>query len=426
MPSFPTLDRDLKTNVLIVGGGLAGLLCAWELKQAGVNCILIEADRICYGVTGNTTAKITTQHGLIYDKLIREFGVEAAKCYYEANQNALDRYRKLAWRYPCDFENKDNYIYSTTDKAELVRELKALELLGTAADLVESPELPFLVAGAIRFREQAQFHPLKLAAAIAADLEIYERTTAREFGNGWVKTDSGVIKADAVIIATHFPIINKHGGYFLKMYQQRSYVLALENAGKVDGMYLDAAENGLSLRMHGNLLLLGGGGHRTGKQGGGWAYLESQAEKFFPQARIIRRWATQDCMTLDGVPYIGRYGRNTEGLFVATGFNKWGMTSAMVSAMLLAELVQGREHPWSQVFAPDRTVLRPQLAANLLESTVNLLTPTVPRCPHLGCALKWNRQEHSWDCPCHGSRFGADGILLDNPATGNVKTGRSE
>ncbi len=426
LPEFPGLDRDMATDVLIVGGGLAGLLCAHYLKQAGIDCILIEADRICHGVTRNTTAKITSQHGLIYDKLIREFDADTAKMYYEANQAALKRFRELAQRFPCDFESRDNYIYSTASKAALVREMKALRKIGAAADYVETVALPFPTAGAIRFRDQAQFHPLKLTAGIAGELKIYEHTPAREFGKGWVRTVGGTVKANAVVIATHFPIINKHGSFFLKMYQQRSYVLALENAGKVDGMYLDAAENGVSLRMHGDLLLLGGGGHRTGKQGGGWAYLEEQARKYFPEARIVCRWATQDCMTLDGIPYIGRYSRGTENLYVATGFNKWGMTSSMMSAMLLSELVQGKEHPWSGVFLPSRTVLRPQLALNAIESTVNLLTPTAPRCPHLGCALKWNPQEHSWDCPCHGSRFTEAGILLDNPATGNIKRSRSQ
>ena len=425
LPEFPKMERDLSADVVIVGGGLAGLLCAWELKEAGIDCVLIEADRICHGVTRNTTAKITSQHGLIYDKLIREFDADTAKMYYEANQAALECYRKLAKRFPCDFEAGDNYIYSTQTKAALVREMKALQRLGVEADPVETVDLPFPTVGGIRFRDQAQFHPLKFAAGIAGELEIYEHSPAREFGKGWVRTDGGIIKADAVIIATHFPIINKHGGYFLKMYQQRSYVLALEKAGVVDGMYLDAAENGLSLRMQGDLLLLGGGGHRTGKQGGGWAYLEEQAGKYFPEAKIVRRWAAQDCMTLDGIPYIGRYSRATENLYVATGFNKWGMTSSMVSAMLLSELVQGRDHPWTEAFSPSRTVLRPQLALNAIESTVNLLTPTAPRCPHLGCALKWNPQEHSWDCPCHGSRFTEDGLLLDNPATGNLKKRRS-
>ena len=421
IPVYPRLTGDLSVDVLIVGGGLAGLLCAWELKQAGIECAVIEADRICRGVSRNTTAKITSQHGLCYDKMIRTFDADTARIYWEANQTALSRYRALSEQFSCDMENQDNYIYSTAAKKELVREMKALERIGAHAELVEKLDLPFLVTGAIRVPNQAQFHPLKFAAGIAGELTVYEHTPAREFGDGWVRTGSGMIRAGATVIATHFPVINKHGAYFLKMYQQRSYGLALENAGSVDGMYLDAAENGSSLRMSGDLLLLGGGGHRTGKQGGGWAWLEEQAEKIFPKAKIVRRWAAQDCMTLDGIPYIGQYSKASEKLYVAAGFNKWGMTSAMVAAMLLPELIRGRKHPWMPVFDPSRRVLRPQLAVNALESAVNLLTPTVPRCPHLGCALKWNSQEHSWDCPCHGSRFSEDGRLLDNPATADIK-----
>ena len=130
-------------------------------------------------------------------------------------------------------------------------------------------------------------------------------------------------------------------------------------------------------------------------------------------------------MTLDGIPYIGRYSRRTPDLFVATGFNKWGMTSSMVAASILCDLVQDKENPYADVFRPDRSIMRKQLLTNGLETTANLLTPTAPRCPHLGCALKWNRQEHSWDCPCHGSRFTEEGTLLDNPATGNLK-GRTD
>lgn len=426
LPEFPSLDRDISVDALIVGGGLAGLLCAYHLKQAGIGCVLIEADRICRGVTGRTTAKITSQHGLVYEKLIREFDAETARTCYEANQAALARYRELAEQIPCGFEERDNYIYSTTSRKELDREMKALKRIGADAEFVESQSLPFPVAGAIRFPNQAQFDPLQFAAGIAKELTVYEHTPAREFGKGWVKTDQGTVNAGAVVIATHFPVINKHGAYFLKQYQQRSYVLALENAGDVGGMYLDAAENGLSLRNSGKYLLLGGGGHRTGKRGGGWAFLEEQARKYFPDAKIVRCWAAQDCMTLDGIPYIGRYGKHTESLYVATGFNKWGMTSAMVSATVLTESVQGRKHPWAAVFDPSRTMLRPQLALNAVEAAVNLLTPTVPRCPHMGCALKWNAQERSWDCPCHGSRFTEDGILVDNPSTDNMRNRRSE
>ena len=186
-------------------------------------------------------------------------------------------------------------------------------------------------------------------------------------------------------------------------------------------MYVDESERGLSFRSFGDLLLLGGGGHRTGQQGGGWKELRAFAKVHYPYAREVGHWATQDCMSLDGVPYIGQYSRRTPGLYVATGFNKWGMTSAMVAALMLSDRIAGHRSPYESVFSPSRSILRPQLAVNAAGAVLNLLTPTAPRCPHLGCALKWNPQEHTWDCPCHGSRFTEDGKLLDNPATGDLK-----
>ena len=430
LPEFPTLERDFHTEVLIVGGGLAGVLCAYQLAQEGVDYALIEADRICRGVSRNTTAKITSQHGLIYDKLLREFGAEKARLYWEANEAALEQYRLLAGKIDCDFETKDNYVYSSTSRKNLERELTALEELGIPAAFAEQLSLPLAAAGAIRFSNQAQLHPLKFVAGIAGGLRIYEHTAAREFVGKQVITDRGTVTASKIIVATHFPILNKHGGYFVKQYQQRSYVLALENAQRLDGMYLDEAQGGLSFRNYGELLLLGGGGHRTGKSGGGWAPLEAFARQNYPQAREMCRWATQDCMSLDGVPYIGPYSRETPQLYVATGFNKWGMTSSMAAAMVLRDLVLGRGNRFAPVFDPSRRSLRPQLLCNGLESAKNLLSFGPPRCPHLGCKLKWNSQEHTWDCPCHGSRFTSDGTLLDNPATGDLRknpsTGRKE
>ena len=164
---------------------------------------------------------------------------------------------------------------------------------------------------------------------------------------------------------------------------------------------------------------LGGGGHRSGKKGGGWQAPEQFAALHYPGAEIAARWATQDCMSLDHVPYIGQYAKSTPDLFVATGFNKWGMTSAMVSAEILTALVQGKPHPYADLYSPSRSSLHPQLFLNAAEAALSLLTPTVPRCPHMGCALKYNKAEHTWDCPCHGSRFQEDGALIDNPATDN-------
>ena len=421
LPRFERLNGDLKTDVLIIGGGIAGILCAWFLQQAGVDYALVEAETLCSGITKNTTAKITAQHGLIYHRLIREFGPDAAAQYLRANEEALRQYRALARRIDCDLEETDSYVYSLDDRRKLEQELRALETLGVPAEFTETLPLPFAVAGAVKFPGQAQFHPLKLAAGVARDLPIHEHTAARAFEKNTVVTDHGRIRANNIIVATHFPLLNKHGGYFLKLYQHRSYVLALEGAMDVRGMYLDAAENGISLRNYGPWLLLGGGGHRTGKPGGGWEELEAFARRYFPNSRETCRWAAQDCMTLDGVPYIGQYGRHTPGLYVATGFNKWGMTSSMTAAMVLSDLVQGKRNPYAAVFSPARTVLRPQLLANLAEATASLLTVSKPRCPHMGCALKWNPRERTWDCPCHGSRFTEDGELLDNPATGGLQ-----
>ena len=425
LPEFPPLEHDLQTDVLVIGGGLAGVLCAWRLAQDGVDYALIEGDRILRGVTRNTTAKLTSQHGLIYHKLLRQFDENTARLYWQANEAALEQYRQLAKDIDCDFEAKDNYVYAVDFVDELVKEMAALERLGIPAEFVNTVPLPVSAAGAVRFQNQAQFHPLKFAAGIVKDLRIFEHTAAREFLGSAVLTDKCKITARKIIVATHFPMNNKHGGYFLKMYQSRSYVLALENAEAVDGMFVDESGSGFSFRNYGDLLLLGGGGHRTGKHGGGWADLEAFAKKHYPNIKEKCRWATQDCMTLDGVPYIGHYSKRTPDMYVATGFNKWGMTSSMVAADLLCDLVQGRENPYASVFAPDRTVMRPQLAMNALEATKSLLTFTKPRCPHMGCALKWNPQEHSWDCPCHGSRFSEDGEVLDNPATGNMKNSRA-
>jgi hypothetical protein len=284
-----------------------------------------------------------------------------------------------------------------------------------------SPALPFSVAGALGFSDQGQFHPWKLAAHIAEDLKIYENTKALAFVGNRVQTPKGTITAKKIIVATHFPMNNKHGSYFLKLYQSRSYVLGLENVPGVDGMYVDENDRGLSFRNYGELLLLGGGGHRTGKPGGGWKGLEDFAKAHYPNARIRGRWATQDCMTLDDLPYIGQYSSRTPDLFVATGFNKWGMTNAMVAADVLRDLVQGRENACADLFSPSRSILRPQLASNALEAAKSLLTFTKPRCPHMGCALHWNPQEHSWDCPCHGSRFTETGELINGPATDDKK-----
>ena len=418
---FESLNRDIKTDVLIIGGGMAGILCAYMLHQSGVPYVLAEAETIGSGITKNTTAKITCQHELIYDQLIRKFGMERAEQYLKANEEALTRYRDLCRNIVCDFEGKDSYVYSLDSRQKIEKEIRALEKLGVHAEDAAQLPLPFSVAGAVRYPDQAQFHPLKFISAVSEGLHIYEHTAVRELAGTEAFTDHGKITAKKIIAATHFPFLNKHGSYFIKLYQSRSYVIALENAPDVHGMYVDEAQTGMSFRNYGSLLLLGGGDHRTGKKGGNWRELRDFAQRHYAGAAEKYHWATQDCMTLDGVPYIGPYSAGTENLYVATGFHKWGMTASMVSAIILCDLVQGKKSPYADVFSPSRTILRPQLAVNAFEAIASFLTPTAKRCPHLGCALKWNPYEHTWDCPCHGSRFTEDGSLIDNPATGDLK-----
>ena len=414
LPHFPPLWGDIHTDVLIIGGGMAGLCCAHTLQQAGVSCVVAEGGRLAGGTTGNTTAKITAQHGLCYDKLLRRFGTEGAQTYLQANLSAISEYASLAEEIDCDFTRADHTVYARSGMQLLETELAALEKLGYSAVFREKLPLPFPTAGGICFPDQAQFHPLKFLAGLTADLTIYENTPVLQLEPHLAITEKGKIHFSRAIVATHFPLLNKHGLYFLKLYQQRSYAVSLEGLPPLDGMYLE--ENGLSLRQSGSALILGGGGHRTGKRGGGYPALEAAVQRYFPDGTITNRWAAQDCMTLDGLPYVGQYSKHTPWLYVATGFQKWGMTNSMVAAQLLTALVLDKPHPCKDLLSPRRPILRPQLAVNGWESAVNLLAPGLHRCTHMGCRLNWNPQEHSWDCPCHGSRFSRSGQVLNNPA----------
>lgn len=420
VPKYKELNGDIETDVLIIGGGAVGLLCGYFFKQKGVDCTVLEGNRILSGVTGATTAKITVQHGLIYSDLVEKMGYAKARLYLEANRRALDAYRELSKRYPCDFTEMPSFVYLRAGAQRLLQEADAVNRLGFPVELIKEIPLPFKVAGAVKFPNQAQFNPLKFFSQIAADMRIYENSMVRELMPNMAVTDKGRVKARKIIVATHFPILNKHGFYYLKMYQSRSYVIALENAQNVEGMYVDGEENGLSFRNYGDLLLLGGGGHRTGKKGGNWAELRAFAKKFYPNSSEKYHWATQDCMTLDKVPYIGRYSSGTEGLYTATGFNKWGMTSSMAAAKILSDIVMGTGSKYAEVFDPSRSILKPQLFVNAGEAIADIVGFSKKRCPHMGCRLKWNKAENTWDCPCHGSRFSEDGRLLDNPSTGDI------
>jgi len=384
-----------------------------------VDCILAEADKICGGVTKNTTAKITLGHGFLYQKLLRRFGEETARTYFQAQEEACKEYARLCKQIDCDYEEKNHFVYSLTDPNALESELSALSRIGADAKFSETAELPFPTKGAVCYPHQAQFNPLKFLFSLAEDLPIYEHTRVLHRERNKAYTSRGEIRFEKMIVATHFPLWNRHGLYPIKLYQSRARALVLKGAIKMDGMYVDEAQQGLSFRRVGENLLFIGGSYRTGKETGAWRELEDFATGCYKKVSIAARYANQDCMSLDGIPYIGQYAKATPDIFVATGFNQWGMTGAMVASKLLSDLICKRESPYESVFSPSRRILTPQLAVNVATSAAGLLTPTAPRCPHLGCALHYNRAEHSWDCACHGSRFTRDGRLLDSPATGD-------
>ena len=415
-PRYPVLKTDKRTQVLVIGGGMAGVLCARKLQQEGKNVILVEAERIGSGITAKTTAVLTAQHDFLYQDMAKSFGEKTARAYLRANLDAVETFRELSKKIFCDFEDMPSMQFTRGSTDKLRREAEVANRLGFPARFTEKITFPEDATGAVEYPGMAQFHPLKFLTGAARNLEIYENSRVLELEGTRAKLEHGTVQAEQVIVATHFPFINRRGLYFMKLYQNRSYVLALENAPDPGVTVAELEGQGMYFRRYGDLLLVGGGDHRTGKKGEGFDYLRDYVQAHFPRAREKYAWANQDCMSLDGLPYVGEYSSNMPGVYVATGFNAWGMTNSVVAANVLADLLCERENPLIQAFRPDRSVMHKQLLRNLGSTVADFAIPTVKRCPHLGCALRWNPQEHSWDCPCHGSRFTGEGKLLNTPA----------
>lgn len=460
------LNGDVKTDILIIGAGIAGILVGYLLKKSGREVVVIDKGEIASGNTRNTTAKITSQHDLIYYKLIEEFGEEKARQYAKANELAIKMYKEIIEerKIKCDFEEVPAYIYSLNDTELIKKEVDAAKNLGIEAEFVENINIPLDIKGAVKFNNQGQFNPLKFIEDISKELVIYENTRAIKIEDNLVTTNRGKIVANHIVIATHYPIMNAPGYYFMKMHQERSYVIALENADNIEGMYIDYEKQGYSFRNYKGLLLLGGVSQRTGENESGGSYdkLREVAKEIYPKAREKYHWSAQDCMTIDGIPYIGKYSESIPNIYVATGFNKWGMTSAMVSAMIISDLILGKENDFSDIFSPKRFDLSlsiSNIAKDLATTTKNFIAQKIyipsseiehiknghagvveykgqkvgvykneegkefivsTKCPHLGCELHWNADELTWDCPCHGSRFNYKGKLIDSPSVKDI------
>jgi glycine/D-amino acid oxidase-like deaminating enzyme/nitrite reductase/ring-hydroxylating ferredoxin subunit len=474
--TYARLEDDLEVDVAVLGAGIAGVSLALRLAEAGIGVALLEAGRVAGGASGYSSAKVSSLHALTYDELAETQSEEVARAYGEANEAGLaaiaDRVEDL--QIDCDFSRRDNFTYALSDGeiSELQREVTAASRLGLPASFVEDVELPFPVAGAVRFTGQAQFDPVRYLRALAASLverggQIFEHSPAISVDDGRpcaVEVLGGVrVRADRVVVATHFPILDR-GLYFARMHPERSYVLAARVRGEVpQGMYLSTESPAHSIRSlpteDGELLMVGGESHKTGQADEAERYrrLAGWAAATFDVDGFEYHWSTQDPIPADHVPYIGKLAPFSDRLLVATGFRKWGFAAGAVSAQILADHLLGRENPWAFAFDPAR--LRPRASVpSLVKENANVgyhfladrvskrssgghlgpgegavvgkglgqravhrteageLITLSARCTHLGCIVDWNDAERSWDCPCHGSRFAADGTVIEGPA----------
>lgn len=433
----PQKERDRrclpeKVQVAVIGGGMAGILSGWLLQETGAEVVILEAAAVGSGQTGKTTAKITAQNGLIYGKLSETMGEEAAGQYARASQAAIDEYERIIREKEirCGFTRLPAYLYTNSEEGaeKLEQERTSAIRAGLPASIVYETELPFPVHMALKLENQAQFEPLEFLYDLTDDLNVYENTKALAVDGHAITTTRGVITAEKIVFATHFPFPNRPGFYFTRMYQERSYVLALETREKVtlNGIYYGIDDGGWSFRSVGDLILMGGMGHRTGECRKEPAYdrLRQAAKEIWGEVLEKAAWSAQDCMTLDSIPYIGRFSRRKPDWLVATGFGKWGMANSMVAAMVIRGLVTGKYNQDWRVFSPQRRMVKTayvSLFRNLGHTAKNFFVPGGPRCAHLGCRLKWNREERTWDCPCHGSRYEEEGALIDNPAKRGIK-----
>jgi len=464
LTSFPELKREIETDVVIIGGGIAGLNAAYFLKRQDLKVVLVEATYIAAGTSGNTTAKVTSQHELKYAYLKDSLGYEKAQIYADSNQWAIAELERIASyeKINCDFQKTPAYTYARTKKGaeEIKREVEIAKELGLPASFVVSEiAVPFKIQGAIKFENQAYFHPRKYLISIAARINgngsyIFEKTKAldiKESGDSCsVITDKGNLKSKHVIVATNFPFYDK-GGLFSQIQQIRSYVLACESGSSLpQGMFIGVGGQDISFRPHisgKKKWLIIGGVHHPAEEitdaNSAYQKLEQYAREYFNVGAIDYKWAAQDCMPQDRVPYIGRFPLSKR-IFVTTGYGAWGMTTSFVSARILTEQISGEESIWKDLYSPSRLEIAEGYKKHIIKEkrddfmdlktdegkVVNQKGKLVALyrkktgkinavsavCTHMGCTVGWNSTDKSWDCPCHGSRFDKMGKVVHGPA----------
>lgn len=417
MKEFESLSSDLSADVLVIGGGITGLLCAYELKNRGYDCVVVERDKIASKTTKDTTAFITAQHEKLYQDILNEKGFKAAKEYLDINLKALKKYKDLSLKYDIDYQECKSILFDMDDTYIIRKEKATLEILGYDPILViDSPlNIPFSLG--IAFENQATINPLKLVNCLSEELRIYEDTNIVKIKKNYCVTSKGnKIFYNKLIIATHYPIYNKKGFYFMKLTQRRSYCLGIEMDKKNNDYFYDTYcginEDSLYFRTYKDYLIIGGN-DRDNKE----ECLNSFKErigKIIINDKIIYNWSGQDCISLDDIPYIGRHNMIDKNIYVATGFNLWGFTWAMASSLIIADMIE--KNIVCDLTDPRRIVINKRLFSNIANSVKHLFRFKKPRCKHLGCSLKYNKIEHTWECPCHGSRYNASGEVLDGPS----------
>jgi glycine/D-amino acid oxidase-like deaminating enzyme len=437
--NFPRLDDKMKTDVLIVGGGITGLSAAYYLTKAGVKTVVLEASEIGRGVTGHTTAHVTSQHGVIYQYYLKRFGKDKTRQIVEANESAISEMEKIAAeeKIDCDFMRVDSAMY-TNDPLQ-VRKIETENAtavsLGIDAEFMRDGNFALPYKAATVYKNQAQFQPLKYLYGLASALKkkgccIFEQSRVLHIEGNKAVTQEGIVTAENIVIATHFPIINFPGWYFARAYQDRSYVMAFQNAPAVSGLWNSIDGDALTYRMYENLLIISGINHRCGtqKKTDHYGKLKNQVIADFPKAMPVFQWSAQDPITLDELPYIGKYSRDSKRLYVATGYRKWGMTQSNVAGRILADEIMGVKNPYAKIYSPQRPAT-PLAVFNCFVwntvTTADLLSGFLrfgpPLCAHMKCRLRWNPDENSWDCPCHGSRFEENGSVINQPAIHDLK-----
>ena len=529
---YKKLEENIKTDICIIGGGLTGVTTAYNLSKYKIKTVLIDKGKIGMQTSGNSTAKITSQHGLIYKYLIDSKGRDFARKYYEANEEAIKNIKNIidSENIDCEFEYQPSYVFTQKiqDVEKIKDEVEAVNSFGGNAKLVEAHDIPinkivgeeFVEKGneklkisgdniekenlnlerdiikermkqilpikamtGIKFENQAQYNPYKFITALTkichdSGVQIYENTKAIDVDTEdndeyyVVTLDNGCkIKTKYLVVATKYPIFNIPGFYFMKMYQSTSYAIAMQTKQRLfEGMYINSEEPTISLRTakYGDeyLLIVVGFDHKTGAEidlSNSYKYLEEVAKNLYPDGKIKYRWNTEDCITLDKIPYIGEYSKMWENAFVATGFNKWGVTTSNIAARIITDKILGEKNEYAEIFKSTRLepVKNIKEVTNMVKESVNSLVfkkleipqeeanqiqdgegkivevngqkigiykdkngqiyKINPVCKHLGCELSWNNLDKTWDCPCHGSRYDYMGNLIYGPSVKDLE-----